>query len=480
VKGISSCSVYLPYYRLQRETILRNMGWYNPAIAAMARGEKAVANYDEDSLTLAVAAGMGCFQDVDRGEVDTLYLASTTFQNSERSNAAIASAALNLSPAIRTAEFSGCPRSGTSALIAALTGPESETVMVCASDSRLGKAGGTLEQLFGDGAAAAVVSTDHVIASLIGHYSVSYDFADLRRLGTDRFVRSWEERWIREAGFSKIIPEAVKGVLDQCGLSINQVSTLIFPSLNVRDHLSMARVLEVEPSQVQEHLIDSVGNTGSAHPMVMLADALESARPGDTILMASYGSGSDALVLEVTEEIVRHQAHNTFRKNLEYKRELEEYTKYLSFKGMLDKEIGIRGEEVAPTSLSLTWREQNAVLRLVGCKCTICQTPQFPRDAVCVNPDCGAVDEMEDYAFSDKSCRLFTYTADHLAYTEDPPALYGMVDFAGGGRYMFDITDCSLESLKVGQPVQMTFRRKYLDTSRGITGYFWKAMPFKE
>jgi uncharacterized OB-fold protein len=87
---------------------------------------------------------------------------------------------------------------------------------------------------------------------------------------------------------------------------------------------------------------------------------------------------------------------------------------------------------------------------------------------------------MEDYSFSDKAGQLFTYTADHLTYSEDPPALYGIVDFEGGGRYWFDIADCSMDSLEVGQAVQMTFRRRYRDESRGVSGYFWKAMPFKE
>jgi uncharacterized OB-fold protein len=211
----------------------------------------------------------------------------------------------------------------------------------------------------------------------------------------------------------------------------------------------------------------------------MLAAALEEAQPGDKILVASFGSGSDALLFQVTEEIKRVKNRHKLKENLEYRRDLGNYTKYLSFKGMLPKEIGIRGEEVAPTSLSLSWREQNAVLRLAGSKCKTCGTPQFPQERVCVNPDCGAVDQMEDYSFSDKKGYLFTYTADHLTYSEDPPAVYGIVDFEGGGRYWFDITDCQMESLEVGQAVQMTFRRRYLDEVRGITGYFWKIMPFK-
>ena len=51
------------------------------------------------------------------------------------------------------------------------------------------------------------------------------------------------------------------------------------------------------------------------------------------------------------------------------------------------------------------------------------------------------------------------------------------LDSSGGGRYTFDLTDCDLNSLEVGMPVEMSFRRKYRDTLRGVHGYFWKATP---
>lgn len=480
MKGIISYGIYLPYYRMRRKTILEAMRWFNPAIAGLAKGEKAVANHDEDPITMAVAAGMDCLEGFPRKKVDALFVASTTFPNKERGNASITSGALNLSPDTRTAEFSGCLKSGTTALISALSNSDSELTIVCASDCRLGRAGGTQEQLFGDGAAAVMVGSDRVVASLLGHYSLSYDFADYRRMEQDKFIRSWEERWIREAGYSKMIPEAIDGLLNKCGLQIDNISKIVFPPLGVKDHMAVARRLNIETDKVQAHLMESVGNIGSAHPLLMLIASLEEAQPGEKILVVSLGSGSDALLFEVTDEIKQLKKKSKLKEGLKRKRELDNYTKYLSFKGMLPKEIGIRGEEVAPTSLSLSWREQNAVLRLVGSKCKACGTPQFPQERVCIHPECGAVDQMEEYAFSDKIGHLFTYTADHLTYAEDPPALYGIVDFEEGGRFWFDITDCQMESLQVGQPVQMTFRRRYLDEARGISGYFWKAMPSSE
>lgn len=477
--GIISYGTYVPHYRIKRETIFQAMGWFNPGIKGFAKGEIAIANCDEDSLTMAVAAGKESLSAIDRSKINALFLASTTFPYKERGNSAIANEALNLSPSTRTADFSGSTRAGTSALLSALNEAGLQTTLVCASDCRIGKPGGNQEERYGDGAAALIVGTDGLMATMEGHYSISYDFPDHRRIDGDKYTRTWEERWVREVGYGKMIPEVITGLLNRCGLRIQDITKVVFPPLAARDHAEVAKSLGLTPDKIQAPMVEEMGNTGCAHPLVMLIDALEGAKPGDKILVASYGSGSDAILFQATEKIKEFKNKGKLKKYLGEKEELKNYEKYLSFRGILSKEIGIRGEEVAPTSLSLQWREQKTILRLMGSRCKACNTPQFPRERICINPNCGAVDQMEDYPFSDKKGTLFTYTGDNLTFSEDPPALYGIVDFEGGGRYWFDITDCRLESLRVGQPVQMTFRRKYQDQTRSIYGYFWKAMPIR-
>lgn len=58
--GIISYGAYVPWYRLDCKTVFKAMGWFNPMVLP---GEKAVANYDEDSVTMAVAAGIDCLID---------------------------------------------------------------------------------------------------------------------------------------------------------------------------------------------------------------------------------------------------------------------------------------------------------------------------------------------------------------------------------------------------------------------------------
>jgi uncharacterized OB-fold protein len=209
---------------------------------------------------------------------------------------------------------------------------------------------------------------------------------------------------------------------------------------------------------------------------MMLVAALEDAKPGDKILVTSYGNGTDAMFFQVTEHIEKARNHRGIKKHLASRKELANYERYLSFRDVIPMEAGFRGE-VGSTRLSLAWRDRKAILALVGCRCKHCGTPQYPSQRVCVNPKCGKIDEMEYYRFSDKKAKLFSYTSDSLAYSVSPPEMYGVLDFEGGGRYAFNITDCEMESLSVDMLLEMSFRRKYVDSVRGIHGYFWKAVP---
>jgi len=112
------------------------------------------------------------------------------------------------------------------------------------------------------------------------------------------------------------------------------------------------------------------------------------------------------------------------KKHLALKKELASYERYLAFRDILLTEQGIRGE-TGPTLVTLLWRDRKEITALYGSKCRKCGTPQFPVQRICVNPECGAVDQMDEYRFADKKARLFSYTSDSLAFSVSPPEMYG-------------------------------------------------------
>lgn len=474
--GITSYGAYIPLLRISRKLISSATGWLGTA--GSLPGEKAVANHDEDSLTMAVAAAVDCLKGFPREKVDELCFATTTTPYRERQSAVLIATALDLRPDIRTADFGNSPKSGTTALLSvldAIKAGSAKNAVVCAADCRVGKAGSSQEQSCGDGAAALLLGDGEVIATIEGSYSVSHDFVDYWRTEADKFDRAWEDRWIRDIGYSRFIPEAISGLLKKYKLNIKDFARVLYPGFYPREHAALGKKLGAEPNQIQEQLFTTVGDTGTAYPLMMLVAALEEAKPGDKILVVSYGNGCDAIFLQVTEEIEKARDRRGVKKHLASKKELTSYEKYATYRDILTVDIGRRGEDVGATQLSTLWRERRMVLACCGSRCKKCGTPHYPRQVVCANPKCEAVNEMEPYRFSDKKGQLFTYTGDSLAPSLSPPAIYGIVIFEGGGRYNFDLTDCALESLKVGMPVEMTFRRKYRDLVRGVHGYFWKA-----
>ncbi len=88
-------------------------------------------------------------------------------------------------------------------------------------------------------------------------------------------------------------------------------------------------------------------------------------------------------------------------------------------------------------------------------------------------------EQKQDSRKNEKVGKVVSFTGDNLAFSWDPPSFYGFIDFEGGGRIFMDFTDCTLETVKVGMPVDVSFRRKYADKQRGHYGYYWKAVPKK-
>ncbi len=477
--GIKSYGAYIPRYRIDRKIIFSAMGWLNPA--TYMAGEKAVANYDEDSISMAVNAGMNCLSGIDRNTIDGLYFSSVSLPYKVRQNAGIIATALDLRSDITTADFTGSTKSGTTALIAAcnaIKAGEAKNILVCASDCRIAKPGSAQEQAYGDGAVAVLLGESDLIADFQGACSVSYDFVDRWMADTDKFEHTWEDRWIRDEAYNKFIPESIKGLAKKCNLNPQDVAKACYPCLYVRDHANIGKGLGIKPEQIQAHMLDALGDSGNAYSLILLAAALEDATPKDNIVTASFGDGSDALLFQATDTITKAKdGRKGIKEYLASKSNLASYEKYATFRNIFPVEKGIRGESEPWEQKTLAWRNRRGLLALVGSKCKKCGTPQFPAQRVCVNPDCKAIDQMEDYRFSDKKGRLFTYTEDSLAFSINPPAIYGKIHFEGGGSYLFDLTDCESGSAKVDMAVEMSFRRKFADQARGTYSYFWKAIP---
>jgi len=473
--GILSYGAYLPRRRLQRKVIAAANGWFNPGLRGLAKGERAMANWDEDSVTMAVEAARDCLSGLAKAPIGQLMLASTTHPYDDRQNAGIVATALHLGSALRVLDVTGSLRAGTSALATALAA--GGNALVTAGEHRLAKAASPQEMHYGDGAAALLVGRGEPIARLVAAHSETVDFVHQYR-GHDRaHDYAWEERWIRDEGYMKIVPTALAALFKAAGTTASSVTHFCMPCTLPRVAAGLAKRVGLPETSVRDSLAAVCGDTGVAHPLLMLAHALQDARPGDRILVAAFGQGCDALLFEVTEAIGKLPPRAGVKGALARRKEETNYERFLAFNDHITLERGMRAEGALGTPLSTLYRNRDMITGLVGGRCRNCGTLQFPRGRYCVNPKCNALDSQDDQPFSDVSAKVMSYTADVLTYSADPPAYYGMIQFDGGGRMMADFADVDDGKLEVGMPMRMMFRIKENDAARGFVRYFWKAAP---
>ena len=483
--GIKAYGVSIPYYRMNRGDVYKT--WLT--LPFPMRGERTVANFDEDSLTMAVAAGIDCLTGLERKQIDGVFCSSTTFPYKEKLVSAIAATVLDLRRDIRAADFSNSLRSGTIAMNAALdaiSAGSMENVLVTASDCRLGAPGSDLEQSIGDGGAALLLGEGpDVIAEVKERYTLTDEFCGMWRSNEDLFVRMWEDRMVHDEGYSKVMPEVITGFLKKAGLSVRDLDKIVCDvPADIRRHAKLAKALGVAKEQLQSPFSDVIGNTGSALGATMLAAALDEAKSGDRILFAGYSSGVDVFLLQVTDAIERVKNRGTFVRQLNTKAMIYNYPTYVKWRNLVSMAEASR-PPIPATSISNLHRNAKILLGLYGVKCKKCGTVQYTQvtmfssavmpERICI--ECGAKDDFEDYPFADKRATVFSYTQDKLTAAMDPPLTVAIVDFEGGGRGAFEVTDRSPEEIEVGVPVEMTFRHLFYDL--GIHNYYWKVKPVR-
>jgi 3-hydroxy-3-methylglutaryl CoA synthase len=462
--GIVSFGSYVPTYRLPRELIAKE--WGTPSLG----GERAIANFDEDSLTMAVNASVDALGERDPRALAGVFFASTTSPYREKQAAVTVATVLEASPETRTMDFTDSLRAGTSALLTALDLVQpGKNILVCAGDSRMGEPDSQQEQNYGDAGGAILVGAENVIAELVGSYTVSQEFLGTWRTEEQDYLRSFPGAFETKFGYNRFISAAVQGVLNKCRLTPKDIANAAIAAPAQRTLQAALRGVGLDAkSQVQDTFWNTVGDAGTAQPLVLLAAVLERSKPGDLILVVGYGDGGDAAVFRVTDAIAGFKAGRSVFSQIEVKRTMASYGKYARFRKLMRKDYTTTDISTPVVLL----RDQKEILPLHGGKCPKCGTVQFPIHRICI--ECGHRDGLEEVKLSRKG-KLFTFTHDFLTETPDPPATHAVIDLDSGGRIYVQLTDCDPERVEIGMPLELTFRKYH--EGYGIKNYFWKARP---
>ncbi len=465
--GIVSYGAYIPLWRMGKETA----GW-NSSV------EKAVGSFDEDAITMAVAASIDCLQDIKRNEIDEFLFATTSSPFEVKQAASLIATACSLPRNALTGDIAASTRGGTIALklgLDAVKAGSARRVLTTSSEFRAPQARSDAELNYGDGAAAFILGNEDVIAEVEDFGTISDEIFDIWKLRGEKYERTWEDRFNLDEGYLRLLTEAVNSLLAKNKTQTSDIATAVYYAPNLRQHADMGKRLKLDPAQIEKAAFNAAGNTGTASVPMMLVSALERAKPGDRILVANYGNGADALLLRVTDKINSLPERRGIKKYSASKQYLKSYETYLQWKGLLDAAPIARRPPQRGPSAAAVWREKNKNLKLQGFRCRTCGYPQYPPEKVCAN--CGTRENMEPYDFADKKGQVFTFTKDYLAPTLAPPLVVCIVNIDGGGRLMLAMTDVIESEVNVGMPVEMSFRLLFV--ADGTPSYFWKCMPVR-
>ena len=470
MRGIVSIAGYVPYRRLQRSAVSQLFG------SGGGRGTRSVASHDEDTTTMGVEAARLALRPVPTAAPDAIWFATATPAYLDKTNATTIHAALRQPSRVAAFDFGGALRSGAGALRAALSAAGTGPTLIVLADRRDGLPTSADEVAGGDGAAAVLVGDDGpgtpVVAEYLGGASVSDEFLDRWRTAGDRRSRVWEERF----GETRYVPlgsEAWEAGLKAAGVSADQVDKVVVTGMHGRAVKALAHRLGVRDGALADDLTATVGQTGAAHPGLVLASMVEDAGSGQVLAVVSLADGADVLVFRTTPALGAWSASEPVAQQIAGAADLP-YGTFLSWRGMVTPEPP-RRPEPARVSSSAAWRNEEWKFGFVGSKDRTSEAVHLPPARVSMKG--GAVDDMDSVGRADTEATIATYTVDRLAYSPSPPIVFAVLDFDGGGRFPVELTDVDPDTVDIGDRVAMTFRKLF--TADGIHDYFWKAKPVR-
>lgn len=453
MRGIVGAAGYLPHRRLDRAAIATVAG------GGGGKGTRSVAGYDEDTTTMGVEAARAALRGIDGRTPGMLWFSTAAPAYADKTNATTIHAALRLAASVPAFDANGAIRSTMGALHAALAG--TGTHLVVSADLRTGLAGGPDEATFGDGAAALVVgdaADGPLLAEHLGSGHATEEFLDRWRAPGDVRSKVWEERF-GETRYVPLAQVAWDDALKAAGLVADQVDRVVVTGSHTRANAAAVKRLGLGERLVGD-LAATVGNTGAAHPGILLTSALETADSGHVIAVVVLADGADVLLFRATEAVDHWRPATTVEAQAAAGAPIG-YGTYLRWRGLLAAEPPRRPEPARP-SASAAARSTDWKLGFVGSTSADgdVHLPPVPGDPTAT-------------PMADAVGTIVTFTVDRLAYSPSPPVVFAVVDFDGGGRLPVELTDLDVDQVRIGARVEPTFRRLF--TADGIHNYFWKA-----
>ncbi len=335
--AIVGYGAYVPRYRIKVEEIARIWGKQAKSISSgLNVFEKSVPGIDEDTATISVEAARRAVKaaGINAGDIGAIYVGSESHPYAVKPTATIVAEAIEATPFLTAADYEFACKAGTAGMQNCIALVESGMIkygMAIGADVAQAAPGDALEYTAAAGGAAYIIGK-RGIAEINETVSFTTDTPDFWRREGQPYP-GHGERFTGEPAYFRHVGTAAEMLMEKVGSKPSDYDYAIFHQPNGKFPIRIARKLGFEKKQIEDGLLcPIIGNTYSGSAMLGLAAVLDIAKPGQRILMVSYGSGagSDAFDITVTDAIEAYPRQG-IREMIEEK-EYVDYATYMKFR----------------------------------------------------------------------------------------------------------------------------------------------------
>ncbi|MBU1337893.1 MAG: hydroxymethylglutaryl-CoA synthase [Acidobacteria bacterium] len=339
--GIIGYGAYIPRNRIKVEEIAKVWGTDAPSYKrGLMLEEKSVPAPDQDTITMSVEASRRAIRraGINPAEIGAAYIGSESHPYAVKPSGTVLAEALGATPECHTADLEFACKAGTECMFIALSLVEAGRIkygLGVGADTSQGAPGDALEYSAAAGAAAFIFGKENCVAVSEETYAYMTDMPDFWRREYQYYPQHGG-RFTGEPAYFTHITAAARGIMKKSGTSPEDFAYVIFHQPNGKFPFKVGQILGFNKAQIEPGwLVNKLGNTYSGSSPLGLTSTLDIAKPGDRILLVSYGSGagSDAFIWKVTDRIdeVRDLAPKT-RDILDTNKKYLEYGEYAKFR----------------------------------------------------------------------------------------------------------------------------------------------------
>ncbi|MEN8242499.1 MAG: hydroxymethylglutaryl-CoA synthase [Chloroflexota bacterium] len=338
--GIVGYGAYVPRYRLPAKEVARI---WTEGEGGLPVVEKSVPGPDEDVVTMSIEAARSALArgQIAADQLRAVWVGSESHPYAVKPTSTIVAEAIGAVPNTQAADWEFACKAGTEAMVAAmgLVGSGmAEYAMAIGMDTAQGRPGDPLEYTAAAGGAAFIIGeAKDSLAEIEASYSFVTDTPDFWRRAYQKYPEHGH-RFTGEPAYFKHVTAAGEAMLEALESTPEDFAYAVFHQPNAKFPQTVGKALGFKPEQIKTGLlVPMIGNTYSGAAIIGLTAILDEAKPGDRILMVSYGSGagSDAIVLRVTDKIEeRRDLALSTQAYIDRRTEID-YAEYVRLRGKL-------------------------------------------------------------------------------------------------------------------------------------------------